>query len=320
MLGLLPLIIHSQSITGVVLDAETQEPLPFASVYFDATFTGTSTDIDGRFKLDIKTSTNLPLVVSYVGYESLVLTDYETGTEIQILLIPREYEMKEVLVEDESLVKQRRRNLRIFRDQFLGKSRNARRCSILNEEDISFDYSTEKNIIKAWSREPLRIHNKSLGYDLVYDLIEFNFDSGNGNVLYQGYTQFIEGETVTPDKPDKIEKARRQTYEGSVMHFLRSLWSDNLEEDQFTILNENEDVISANNLVFRTATGIRFINYEGILEICRNPPCSKMRFVKSQVILDESGYYDPSAIQWYGPMGAERVSDLLPYDYFPGED
>ena len=51
-LSLMPAFMFGQStVTGVVLDSLTQEPLPSATVYINGTTQGTTTDADGRFEL-----------------------------------------------------------------------------------------------------------------------------------------------------------------------------------------------------------------------------------------------------------------------------
>ena len=64
-------------IEGKVTDAESGDPIPFASVYFLGTTKGTATDFDGFYKIvgDAETDT---LVVSYIGYETRKKT-YEKG-------------------------------------------------------------------------------------------------------------------------------------------------------------------------------------------------------------------------------------------------
>ncbi len=59
-------------VQGLVIDAKTKEPLPFASVLIKDTKTGTTTDLDGRFKLVISDNLvthKIYLVITYVGYE-----------------------------------------------------------------------------------------------------------------------------------------------------------------------------------------------------------------------------------------------------------
>ena len=56
-------------ITGTVVD-ETNEPLPGASVVVKGTTNGTSTDFDGKFMLDSKTTSGA-VIVSFIGYDKV---------------------------------------------------------------------------------------------------------------------------------------------------------------------------------------------------------------------------------------------------------
>ncbi len=64
----LPFILTAQQVTGKVM-SEEKEVLIGANVYWTGTNLGTTTDVDGAFKLPEATTSNL-LVASYVGYES----------------------------------------------------------------------------------------------------------------------------------------------------------------------------------------------------------------------------------------------------------
>lgn len=55
-------------IRGQVKDAKSKQPVPGATVYIEGTATGTYTDAEGRFSLDVRDSTAV-LVVSGTGYE-----------------------------------------------------------------------------------------------------------------------------------------------------------------------------------------------------------------------------------------------------------
>ena len=71
---LLPCLGYCQStISGIVVDGLTQDPLPFANVYVNGTTKGTVTDADGHFNL---TGVNIPadVVFSFVGYRPEVRT------------------------------------------------------------------------------------------------------------------------------------------------------------------------------------------------------------------------------------------------------
>lgn len=72
------------TITGVVVDAETNEALIGASVVLEGTTTGTVTDIDGSFSLSVKAS-NLNLLVSFIGYTTQTITTTVTNGQTKDL-------------------------------------------------------------------------------------------------------------------------------------------------------------------------------------------------------------------------------------------
>jgi len=56
-------------VKGKVVDAKTQEPLPFASVFFKGTTTGTETDLDGLFEYSGRRASDT-LAAAFMGYET----------------------------------------------------------------------------------------------------------------------------------------------------------------------------------------------------------------------------------------------------------
>ena len=57
---------QDRTVTGVVKDAETGEPIPFASIQIKGTLTGGSTDADGKYSIEVPGDT--VLVFSSIGY------------------------------------------------------------------------------------------------------------------------------------------------------------------------------------------------------------------------------------------------------------
>lgn len=65
--GVVTAYAQTKTINGIVLSAENEEPIIGASVYAKETPTiGTTTDLDGRFSLEIPTNTTV-LVISFIG-------------------------------------------------------------------------------------------------------------------------------------------------------------------------------------------------------------------------------------------------------------
>ena len=75
--------VQAQTIHGVVLDAETQEPLAGANVVLLSTQRGIATGSDGSFSLRV--ALGLELKISFIGYETEIVT---TEKNLRILLKP----------------------------------------------------------------------------------------------------------------------------------------------------------------------------------------------------------------------------------------
>ena len=87
---------QSDQVSGTVLDSETKDPLPGATVLVKGTTIGTTTDFDGNFSLsDI--SVNSTLVVSYLGYTDTEIKITASAT-YQILLNASANELQEIVV------------------------------------------------------------------------------------------------------------------------------------------------------------------------------------------------------------------------------
>lgn len=74
-----------KTITGTVLSSEDNSPLPGASIVVKGTFIGTSTDMDGKFSLDVSTEATT-LVVSYIGFttQEVAITDAQLTIVLQV--------------------------------------------------------------------------------------------------------------------------------------------------------------------------------------------------------------------------------------------
>jgi hypothetical protein len=92
---IIPLLSFSQ-IQGIILDANTKKPLPFASVLTN-TNNGTLSDVDGKFTL----KTNQPinqLTITYVGYNTAKIPVNETDKFFTIKLTPSVENLNEILI------------------------------------------------------------------------------------------------------------------------------------------------------------------------------------------------------------------------------
>ncbi len=62
--------LFSQSLKGIVLDEKTNLPIESVAVYFDGTTIGTSTNDEGKFKIELVQGVTAPLIVSFLGIKN----------------------------------------------------------------------------------------------------------------------------------------------------------------------------------------------------------------------------------------------------------
>jgi hypothetical protein len=315
----------AQVIRGLVVDSQTGDAVGFASVYFSGTTVGTVAGENGEFELDISSHPRLPLTVSAVGYTSITLEKYSPDKPLKIYLSPRVYDIPTLEISGASLERERRDNLGIFRDQFLGRGIYSKGCEILNEEDITFNYGSDSATLRAIALKPLKVHNKALGYIIIFHLENFEFCRETGNALYTG--KFIFTDHTSRISRGVMERRRNNAYPGSAMHFFRSLWANELKAEGYRVQDDLGNNLGYEDIV-RTGEGQKYLEYIGDLfiyytgsgpggnfRLVRSP----VRLLKSRVFFDESGYFDPVAIMLTGEMGKHRVSDMLPLDFVPGK-
>lgn len=223
----------AQVVRGRVEDEKTGKPVPFVSVYVNNTTIGALTDEKGAFSLTIKPGRQ-ELVVSSVGYEPLIYAlEGKAPGSLVFRLRPKDTELATVSVKakrDASWYE----NLRIFKDHFLGRSKFASSCKILNENKLVIYFDTQKGVLRVKCDEPLEIENPELGYTVRYLLTEFQADLRGGFTSFLGYPNF---RPMTGGKAKQRRWARRreEAYKGSAMHFVRALRNRRLEEEGFNL-------------------------------------------------------------------------------------
>ncbi len=314
---------HSQTIEGVVLDKDTKEPLINANVYFNGTFKGTTTDTLGHFTLNSADHPNHALVVSTLGYYSESLFEYNSDEFITILLDPKTLEIDKVLVifNKTEAEKLRKKGLKRFKKEFLGNTYNARKCEILNLQDVKIKFSEDQKSFEAYANKPILIYNAALGYSITYHLGYFG--KGADDLSYQGTYFYVEDTTKRKRQTRKMIQRREQTYRGSRMHFFRSLYENNTDEEGFIIHDSLFNIVPSQNIISEIENQSRFLTYKGELSYLFFPnhnnkayfTASNLYIEADSVLFTKDGYFDPKKIIWSGKAAKRRVGDLLPFEY-----
>ena len=310
---------QSQIVKGTLLDKSDNQIISFASIYINGTSAGTHSDQNGYFELDISKYSSLPLTVSALGYFTYILTDFSVEKPIEIYLSRKTFELNEVVVAAKSTSKERKANLKLFRNQFLGSGYNGQNCVIMNEADITFKYSSSRDTLKAFASKPISIVNNALGYKINYFLNKFEYCWKSKSFLYEGSAYFSEDMATELTQKNFFEKRRKSAYLGSRSHFFASLWANKLKSNGFTIKNSVDQVINYEDIVNVRSGFIKYLSYEGDLFIyyLSKSPNSSLQLSKKSVFFDSSGYFDGSGVRIFGQMAKQRIGDLLPYDYKP---
>lgn len=209
-------------VTGTVIDARTGAPLSGANVHIDGTSVGTASDETGRFSLsDIPAGTHW-LTASIVGYESdsrmvTIPSQRDSGRVVRFELRPAPIELAPVVVEDDRTRWLAR--LEEFRRSFFGTAPNSDQCSLVNPEVLSFDKRGRTLI--AHAKRPLRMHNQALGYKVTFH--RFRYRDSPSRRMRHGSIEFDTLRASSSRQRSQWKEARRETYVGSLEHFLDAL-------------------------------------------------------------------------------------------------
>ncbi len=90
-------LVHAQQINGIVLDANTRDPLPFVNISIPATGMGTTTDVNGKFSFNTKGAADI-VNFSFIGYIKRSIPVSEISSDAIIILNPSTLELSEVLI------------------------------------------------------------------------------------------------------------------------------------------------------------------------------------------------------------------------------
>lgn len=338
------------SISGKIIDQETRQPLEGASVFAENTTIGTATNKDGEFFLRLP-SGGYTIVITFTGYqtETKRVTGGETGNNELVIEIKRkEKAMDEFVIKSSSEVADGLEKYGdFFIENFIGKTANSSQCTIKNKEVLKFFYYRRKKQLKILASEPLVIENNALGYTIKYELDSFVHEYNTQVSIYTGYPLFQEMESSSIDQLLKWNAARKLAYNGSILHFMRSLYEKRLEEEKFEIqfiVKKNDKETAMPIKFFYGALNYRRDDSSNTVSIAPrekevaviykdeeasdlyalvNPGASRkfqlsvLSFLPDESLdIEQNGfYYEQNNLTISGYLAWEKVADMLPYDF-----
>lgn len=336
------------SITGTVLDDQTQQPLPYASVYINFTTIGTYSDDKGAFALSNFASGDYELIVSFVGREPYrskvtITNNNEVKLTIRLKLIA----LKEVQI-TASKDKEWEKQLEKFKKLFIGTGANAKLCRIVNPWSLSFE-ETKTGTFSAKASDVLEIENLSLGYRVSYELKRFEVNKNN--YVLAGYVRFQEMKTPDSITTMKWDEGRNEAYRGSVQHLIKTIVEKGYKEEGYDLFEDRSgltQIVRTERLNANVDKTIFHYSMDGKVRDGKNPetyiiqwprrlevhyrnknlhskiytdvpyPVSWIEVKGGYLLVRQDGFVlNPLQMTVSGHMFESRIADILPNDFRP---
>ena len=227
-------IVAQLTVTGAVVDVATKEPIAGANVFISNTSHKTVSNAEGIFYFTNINIQKGELIVNAIGYNFTVINiDNTTPKNISITLLQKPKELDAVV-----LIPQEKDGYakwgNAFLKGFLGDTHEAFECSIKNTKDLKFYYNKKTNTLQVLANVPLKIINKALGYEIDYTLEDFEYNIKSRVQFFSGYPVFTNMKG-SKSKIKRWQANRTNCYLGSIMHFMRALYVNKLNDENFIV-------------------------------------------------------------------------------------
>ena len=171
------------------------------------------------------------------------------------------------------------------------------------------------------------------------ELIEFEWGRDGTTGRYKVNVRFEELEPESRSERRQWERARRNTWRGSLEHFLSSLYQNRLRQERFTVyalgtqirsepeeISEGEKQLALHMRRIRDGSGDRYKGFDlrrgievdfGSFEPKRSGIIPLDR--DGLFFIDRSGgLLNPDSVEVTGEWSNHRIANMLPLDYRPG--
>ncbi|MEZ4700100.1 MAG: carboxypeptidase-like regulatory domain-containing protein [Rhodothermales bacterium] len=302
-------------LTGTVVDDSTGTPLAGVNVFIASSMIGTTTDGEGRYRLEKVPLGAQRLYVSSIGFEpqarDIILRESKLYT-FDFRMAEAVAELGEITVEAKG-DKRWARRLERFTSLFIGETPNAQETKILNPEVL--DFADKGGTLLAFAGEILVIENRALGYKVQYFLKDFAAEPTR--TRYDGEPLFEELTPANAEEAAMWEENRRKAFYGSVRHFFLAVLSGRAKEHGFETFQRAKPAGAAGQGTFSSAgNGLDTrVPYDpaSMLKPGDNPNEKVLDFEGAIEIVFKGELEDESYARWqqqYGGVGGKRNDRL----------
>ena len=341
--------INAQTLTGLVYDKSTKQPISGVYVYLNGTSVFNVTANSGKFSLTPKQVINTKLVLSHLAYQMFVIENPFMNLPDTIYMERQVNTLSEVTVQADPF--SRRQKLNAFKEQFLGQTQAGRSCKIVNEDDIQLSFNMATKTLFASSDKPIEVINEYLGYQVFFTLVDFKAvyptvtlnSNRTQNVYYSVMSSFTD--LNTDDR--RIKRRRDEIHEISSKNFFKNLAynsllsADSLQPPTFRVYKNGTYIDLDSYFIIEDTLSLKTIHIpdsiiengspdNSLLKINvsqRNSEnsdnqnilyLSNIRFFTNTLLVDQYGNIDQfDKVVFGGQMGMSRAGDMLPMEYEP---
>lgn len=224
-------LAQTTTISGKVTTSVSFTGIGKVSVFLSNSSFGTESADDGSYQLTGVKPGQYTLVASSVGFQEytqqiIVTKDPQV---INIALKSKINQLRGVVISTDAEFK---RNLELFKKQFIGEGENSKKCEIMNPHAMNMIYHSRKLELEAWSTDFLIVENRALGYRVKFLVDTFSSSGTTDITQWQGQAVFEELPGSAAQKKAWKQK-REETYYGSSRNFYRDLYRGTLTQDGF---------------------------------------------------------------------------------------
>jgi hypothetical protein len=219
-------LFFAQVIKGTVVD-ESGQKIPNTHIYLDGSKTGTVSKEDGSFILNLPSSNTGNIVFQKDDYDTFTATISELINKTLKVVLTKTNAIEEIrlIPYTEEAYKN---YINYFLDTFIGYDKENVR--IKNQRSLKFSFDKKNKFLKVKAPKTLIIENKTLGYEIQYNLINYSVDFNTSMIHYSGTSFFKETKNS-----DRVKINRMNAFDGSLLHFFRSIYQNKVAEEGFII-------------------------------------------------------------------------------------
>ncbi|MEC4005555.1 DUF5686 and carboxypeptidase regulatory-like domain-containing protein [Flavobacterium sp. SUN052] len=172
-------------IKGTVSDSKGN-PIPFANIYVKDTYISTTTNEQGKYELNLKTTGTFVILYQYLGYktEKKVVETTKTAQIVDVTLLEEDIQLNEVVIDSKV-----NPAIEIIKNAIANRKENSKKTSKYNADFYSKGIFRVKNLPKTIMGQKL-------------DFFDEMIDSTRSGILYLSETV----SKITFQKPDKMKE------------------------------------------------------------------------------------------------------------------